>query len=176
MFLFCTHTEAWEQHRKFDTVPNYGVFWKNTPSWKAGLRPDASNERKGRISRVWGLDACGALALFWLSVTAPDPGRDNMWVSQVSVSLSAGLDVHAGLLPENEALQCFVDAAHRQHPPKNRSVVVPKRFVNHSQNKLARDWLNPPVRSFPFLFFSLPSCWPIIRFEPADINKYQMGL
>ena len=45
---------------------------------------------------------CGSLYGIRLSVTSPDLGRDNMWVSQASVSLSAGWDTQVGLLPRTQ--------------------------------------------------------------------------
>lgn len=61
------------------------------------------------------VQCCGSLYGVRLSVTAPDLGRDNMRVSQASISLSAGWDTHVGVLPEKAKLQrFFADAVQQQ--------------------------------------------------------------
>lgn len=156
--------KLWSFLKKHPFVKSWPASWRL--EWEK--REDLSSMRFGRMWRSGSV----------LTVSHSTWSRSWQHVGQPGVRQPLGRVGRpcGGSCQKTKALQCFVDAAHRQHPPKNKSVVVPKRFVNHSQNKLARDWLNPPVRSFPFLFLSLPACWPIIRFEPADINKYQMGL
>lgn len=79
---------------------------ENALWWKPAHAVSANPEKREDLSSLK-LDACGALALFRLSVTAPDLGRDNMWVSQVSISLSAGWDIRAGLLLEKASNTVF---------------------------------------------------------------------
>lgn len=74
------------------------------PPVKASPCRDSKPGEKGRffefeVRYMWG---CGSLYGVWLSVTAPDLGHDNMWVSQASISVSAGCDTHAGLELEKQ--------------------------------------------------------------------------
>lgn len=85
-------------------------FSKNTLWWKPARAVTVSPGKREDFFLLVGYDqqcVCGWIQVvlwlpLWLSVTAHDLGCDNMWVSRESISLSAGWDTHADLVPEKQ--------------------------------------------------------------------------
>lgn len=108
LFLFSLSScSCFFSHRGFEkysfNLSSYWVFRKY-PSVKVGPCRCSKSEEMERyfefeVGYMW---CCGCLYGVWLSVTPPDPGRDNMWVSQTSVRHPVGWDTHAGLVPEKQ--------------------------------------------------------------------------
>ncbi len=110
LFLFFSPTGGMTKLILIWCCIKFREFSENILWWKPAHAVTASPKKredffKFDVGYMW---CCGSLYGFWLSVTAPDLGHDNMWVSQASIRLSAVWDTHAGLVPEKQDCSVFL--------------------------------------------------------------------